>query len=434
MRGMGKANRERRKAKQAARRRARRSQPTGGATRTARSYGGQARREHDLLGLAQMAVHSQGDDRLFVIDTLLAETREPRDAQAVGEELERLLTNGCAAQLDGGWGPNDLWQVARRQAGAKAASLVAGVLAHAILLTTDPSNRSTAISELERLDSGTRIEPAGPRWREDVVAITDAAQVVWSLPRIPVLDDASRGSAVPGEQPENAALLAKIRALLAKAESTEFTEEADAFTLKASELMTRHRIDRAAVDSRHAGTRKSGIVSRRIWLEDPYLRAKGLLLSIVADANGCSSVRFDLGFSIVVGRREDIDFAEVLFTSLLVQATRQMTIAGTVAPRRTSAFRRSFLLAFATRIEERLKAANRAMTDAATGEIGDSFLPVLARQREEVEDAIDRMVGRKNLRKTRFSASDGAGWRAGTTAADLADIGARAALDDRIAR
>src|SRR5438045_2689314 len=43
-------------------------------------------------------------------------------------------------------------------------------------------------------------------------------------------------------------MLAKVRALLAKAESTEFTDEADALTAKAQELMTRYSIDRALVD------------------------------------------------------------------------------------------------------------------------------------------------------------------------------------------
>ena len=44
-------------------------------------------------------------------------------------------------------------------------------------------------------------------------------------------------------------MLARIRALLAKAEATTFVEEADAFTAKAQELMARHAIDAAAVES-----------------------------------------------------------------------------------------------------------------------------------------------------------------------------------------
>jgi hypothetical protein len=41
-------------------------------------------------------------------------------------------------------------------------------------------------------------------------------------------------------------MLDRVRALLAKAESTDFPQEADAFTARAQELMARHRIDRSA--------------------------------------------------------------------------------------------------------------------------------------------------------------------------------------------
>ena len=45
-------------------------------------------------------------------------------------------------------------------------------------------------------------------------------------------------------------VLDKVRALLAKAESTTFDAEAEAFTAKAQELMARHRIDRAVFEAR----------------------------------------------------------------------------------------------------------------------------------------------------------------------------------------
>lgn len=42
-------------------------------------------------------------------------------------------------------------------------------------------------------------------------------------------------------------VLARVRALLAKAESTEFPDEAEALLAKAQALISRHAIDRAAV-------------------------------------------------------------------------------------------------------------------------------------------------------------------------------------------
>ena len=63
-------------------------------------------------------------------------------------------------------------------------------------------------------------------------------------------------------------ILDKVRALLAKAESTQFEAEAEAFTAKAQELMTRHRIDRAVLNaSDDLGDAPAG---RRLGIDDPY--------------------------------------------------------------------------------------------------------------------------------------------------------------------
>ena len=119
-----------------------------------------------------------------------------------------------------------------------------------------------------------------------------------------------------------------MRALLAKAESTSFPEEAEALTAKAQELMSRHAVDRALVDAAAAGA--TSAVGRRLGLDDPYAGAKSLLLSEVAEANGCRSVwSKDLGFATVFGQEADIDSVELLFTSLLGQATAAMTAAVT---------------------------------------------------------------------------------------------------------
>ena len=82
-------------------------------------------------------------------------------------------------------------------------------------------------------------------------------------------------------------VLDKVRALLAKAESTTFDAEAEAFTAKAQELMARHRIDRAMFEAREHRRRPEEPVSRRFGVGDPYADAKAMLLANVADANGC---------------------------------------------------------------------------------------------------------------------------------------------------
>ena len=79
-------------------------------------------------------------------------------------------------------------------------------------------------------------------------------------------------------EPIPSGVLEKVRALLAKAESSTFEAEAEALTAKAQELMARHRIERALVERRTNGARSQPI-ARRIQVDDPYSDPKALLLA-----------------------------------------------------------------------------------------------------------------------------------------------------------
>lgn len=213
--------------------------------------------------------------------------------------------------------------------------------------------------------------------------------------------------------------LARIRALLAKAESTGFAEEAEAFTAKAQELMTRHGISRLMVET--------GIglpAARRIAVDEPYAWPKAVLLQFVAEANRCRAVHNSaFSDSTVLGYPDQLDAVAVLYTSLLTQATGSMLAAGRTRPEcRSRKFRTSFLLAFAHRIGNRLaEAAATATTDAVAGQ-ESSLLPVLAARDGAVQSAAEAVFG--NVRSRSSTASDPAGWRAGTSAADRVDLGA----------
>src|SRR5579885_1355642 len=82
-------------------------------------------------------------------------------------------------------------------------------------------------------------------------------------------------------------MLDKIRALLAKAEATNYPEEARAFFEGAQRLMVQHSINEAML-------RKSNAVGtptiKKVTLVAPYIRSKGVLLAVVAKANNCSVV------------------------------------------------------------------------------------------------------------------------------------------------
>jgi hypothetical protein len=225
-------------------------------------------------------------------------------------------------------------------------------------------------------------------------------------------------------------MLRKVTSLLAKAESTNFPEEAEALTGKAQELMTRHAIDRAHLDARRGDRPTVG--GRRVGVDDPYAGARYLLLASVADANRCRAVwTKHWGFATVFGDEGDLDAVELLFTSLLVQATRAMVAQprpGRASGGATRSFRQSFLVAFAQRIGVRLReAADTVTADAATR--STDLVPVFARRREAADAALAEAF--PETRTTRMSANDAAGWHAGTRAADRAELGLHDALHGR---
>ena len=220
-------------------------------------------------------------------------------------------------------------------------------------------------------------------------------------------------------------VLGRVRAMLAKAESTEFPEEADAFTAKAQEMMTRHAIDVAMISSTQTIGIANGPEGCRIHLEAPYVDAKASLVNAVARANRCRAVQEStMGFVTVFGFATDLALVDVLFTSLLAQATVALVVAGRSVSRngvsKTRSFRQSFLVSFAHRIGERLEAAARTTTKAAESTFGASLLPVLAKRDADVDAAVTEAFPR--LRQVRTRVSNEAGWQAGRLAADQASL------------
>lgn len=232
----------------------------------------------------------------------------------------------------------------------------------------------------------------------------------------------------PGDQQQDQQqkVLTRVRALLAKAESTQFPEEAEALTAKAQELMARHSIDAALAAAGEARTGRPD--QRRVTIETPYVSPKVHLLSAVARANRCEAVWMQReGVVVVFGYPVDLEAVELLFTSLLVQATTAVLAAGSQVDAwgrsRTRSFRTSFLHSFAVRIGERLAEATAGAVEEATAEGGEAaagLLPVLADRTEAVQAARDEAFPR--TRTTRASVSNGQGWQAGRAAAERASL------------
>ncbi len=327
------------------------------------------------------------------------------------------LVNGAALALAEGDEERATGLLAQLPARADARRLTAQAVSSAVARLVEASWDMRLVANVVRrrlTARHTRIVTDGLDGADDVRPAVEVLGVLLRLPSLPPLP------ATTQVDEGQAKVLAKVRGLLAKAESTTFPQEAEALSAKAQELMARHAIDHALAS---AGARPEEPSGRRIPLQDPYADAKSLLLGAVARANRCQSIHVvQLAHATVLGFESDLMAVEVLFTSLLVQASRAMLAAGRDDPRsRQRGFRSSFLSAYATRIGQRLEDSTAdQVADVDAGE-GGRLLPVLAARRDAVEDAVDAMFGDGLVsRHTRIS--DPRGWVAGHAAADVADL------------
>nr|WP_075554306.1 DUF2786 domain-containing protein [Pseudonocardia sp. Ae505_Ps2] len=236
------------------------------------------------------------------------------------------------------------------------------------------------------------------------------------------------------------ARLDRIRKLLAKAERAGTPDEAEIYTDKAFALMARHGIDEALLAAAPgAGARADPIGRSRITVDNPYSGAKARLLGWTAAALRCRWVMHDQrGGSVaavtVFGFASDRERVELLYTSLLLQATAALAAVRPPDPGESvAAYRRSWIYGFAGRVYERLCAAERSAlgeTEAETGPAAASTELVLADRGAEVDRAYDAEFGR--LRRARRPQVSGSGFRHGAAAADRADLGGPV-LDHRAA-
>lgn len=467
---MAQRNRER-LAAAAARRRARRRGPTGsgsagpwaaGAGSPAAEFPGGGNPGAGPAGAGSARARPSAET---ISTVLLSAAREhwAGDSQA-GARIGAMVADRCADQpallaaavqgavvplitaaWERGWTPEDLHQVARRRLDAAGGSYLVDAIAEEsgryAKATVPPPWRD----DLRQIGARVWWEPAQTgghflQWtrrhgRSQADALTTVIEVLATLLALPVLPRTMPppGSVVATAAPRRGVdqkMLARVRALLAKAESTTFPEEAEALSAKAQELMSRYSLERIVIDSAGSpGSDPHPAAARRLWLDNPYVAAKALLVGAVAEANRCRTVLSEgLGFTTVLGDEVDLEIVELLSTSLLVQATRAMVSAGSQTTRggrsRTRSYRQSFLIAYATRIGERLTTAR----DVGAAAVADAarLLPVLAAREQVVDELFESMFPQSVSRS--YSVGNAAGWHAGRAAADLAVLDTRRAV------
>jgi hypothetical protein len=228
-----------------------------------------------------------------------------------------------------------------------------------------------------------------------------------------------------------AAHVNRITALIDKAESTTYPAEAEALMAKAQELMARHAIDEAMLVC--GAEVPDDIVDRMVTVRAPYARAKTSLLGAVARANRCRVLIRESSqgnqYCVVVGHRTDLEHTTTMFQALSWQAVRFM-LDEPVPPGDTARrFRHAFLLAYAGRIGQRLRAVVQDAEDVAGGPMFDgqpSAVSLVLLERQEAVDARFHAMFPNLASRRRVSVSSSAGYRQGQAAADRAALGGRA--------
>jgi hypothetical protein len=374
----------------------------------------------------------------------LAATFAARDpsVDSDGIATQALLT-ALEETWERGWQPADVVHVARREATTGSVPLVVALIAEHARRNDAPSRAPDAwieqLSELGALGAGDpavvsawhRAERRAPAeaWRIvlQLVGVLRSALPIDTLLPPPSRWGPRHSRRADTPAPSDDRALRRIRGLLAKAESTEFPDEAESLTAKAQELMTRHAIDAALLEVGPSSGDGRQVGTRRVHVQDPYVRAKMQLLAGVAEANDVRVVWYStLGIANLVGVRADVAAVELLFTSLLLQVAHALSAAERLMGHRSASrsFRRSFLLGYAHRIGERLRTARQSATAEAAAEHDVDLLPVLRSRQAAVEERVTELFPR--VRATRSRASvDAGGWYAGRDAADRADVGPR---------
>nr|WP_296774966.1 DUF2786 domain-containing protein [Rhodococcus sp. (in: high G+C Gram-positive bacteria)] len=391
------------------------------------------------IALAADPYTSKGALDRFVEHLIQLESRSPT---GVGGTYVAFADDVVTGTFERGWQPAELIHVIRRKIDQPDISMIKSLLgSHSrrtrALSTAPPEWRDQLVdlavdpsTDLAHYRRSSRIDArafwtslfrllAGFRYLGSITAITPPPSR-WAA-----------GAYSSSPYQSDTKVLNKIRALLAKAESSTFTEEAETFSAKAQELMTRYAIDSAVLASTASTGLGASVVTRRILVDNPYTDAKMQLMSSVAATNGARTVcHTKHGLIGITGMPVDLDLCELLYTSLLVQSARALDTAGKDSATRSRGFRRAFLLGYAWRIKERLAEA-RARADRDAGQqYGSSLVPILAARDHAVSTAFDELF--PDLRSIKITVKDRNGVLQGRKAAEHADLsGGREKLQDR---
>lgn len=226
--------------------------------------------------------------------------------------------------------------------------------------------------------------------------------------------------------------LAVVRKLLALAEDPGATPaEAEAFTAKAERMMADHGIDAAMVSALEVGA--PGVSETWIRVQAPYVRDKAMFVSHVAHAMRCRAVILGSPPSLsvhVFGLETDVRGAELLISSLLLQAAREQIDLDVPSDAHPAAYLRSWWTGFGQAVFRRLMEAHERARDAAAAAGGTDGAAgvdvVLADRAAEIEEEMRRRY--PHLRRPRTRQLSGEGRRTGYESGERARLGVESEL------
>lgn len=367
---------------------------------------------------------------------MLLDAARQIDPSTFQADSETVLVRWVRELYGAGWQPTELIRFAQMRDKAAGADLIRRAIAAERDTRTGPTTSDPGWRQqwdAAELSAG----PTSPGWVAAWAVTSPADQwlrlmirlaaTLGSAPRLELLLPPPPGvrssTPLPGRPVATAAdpVLERVRGLLAKAESTDHEAEATSFTAKAQELMTKHAIDLALLESSDPNDSTPTLI--RVPIDPPYADAKALLLQTVAEQSRCRSIHMSgIAMSNLIGFPTDLEGVDLLFTSLLVQGQKAMAVASATAPpgarTRSQAFRAAFLLGFTGRIGERLAEVNRlAFADAD----GDAFLPVLRSHDTRIDAFIEQHFSDTRDMQVR-GGSDPLGYAHGELAGDTANL------------
>ncbi len=226
------------------------------------------------------------------------------------------------------------------------------------------------------------------------------------------------------------AVLRRVRALLDRAEGTTFEAERDACLAKAQELMVRHAIDEALVDRARGA---ADPVARTVEYATTrgYVSLRRDLLARLAEANRCRAAfhpnrEGGVQRAVLVGYPVDLDWVEMLYTSLLLQLMAAAERAWSSPGPHRATTRRSFLTSFGhgfvAQVAERLRAVTRTAERAAADTRPGTQLVLRDRSAEVDRHFVELFPRTRSLRANVHWSVEGE--QAGREAGRRADLGA----------